>query len=175
MSDYVSEDGEWVYFRPESPLGEPFDAPSSLSARQIKRRLSVEEYNRLLATALGPFPDGAARLGGDLNYEQMDRDGIKSRHKVGVVARVEIGGPRLGLPGPPSYSYNVRFDVDGTGYTRRVPISQWLAPGTTDRFLIYIGADKSSVHDFDLVLRFNDSQQIESKRVNLAIFISRPD
>jgi hypothetical protein len=168
-------DKEWVYFPAESPLGDLFDDTTRLTAGKGARRLPVAAYEGLFAKALGPFPDGVARLAGQLDYVQTDHNGAKSRHTIGVMARVEIGGPGLGLPRPPSYSYNVRFDVDGVDYVKRVPISQWLAAGATDRFLLFIGADKSSVHDFDVVLRYNDSEHIQSRAIHLALFISRPD
>ena len=175
LSESEGGDKDWVYFPSASSLGDVFNDTTQPRTKQNLRRLPFTEYNDLLAKALGPFPDGAGRLTGRLDYGQTDYNGTKSRHTIGVMARVEIGGPCLGLPGPPSYSYNVRFEVDGVDYMKRVPISQWLGAGATDRFLLFIGAERSSVHDFDLVLRYNDSQQIESRAVHLALFISRPD
>lgn len=167
-------DKDWVYFPLESELGTFFNRASQQGEENL-RRLPITEYDGLVAKAFGPFPDGVGRLIGRLDYGQADQNGERSRHSVGISARVEIGRPGLGLPGPPSYSYNVRLEVDGSDYQRRVPISQWLAPKTTDRFLLYVGADKSSVHDFDLILRYNESNEIRSRPVHLSLFISRPD
>ncbi|WP_317110838.1 hypothetical protein [Chroococcidiopsis sp. SAG 2025] len=76
---------------------------------------------------------------------------------------------------PPSYSYNVRFPVEGKNYKKIVPISHAVGVGTTDRLLFCIAADKSSLHDFDLVLRYNNSEQIQSETIELELFRSKLD
>jgi len=75
----------------------------------------------------------------------------------------------------PSYSYQIRFEVDGEDYSRTVPISHVLRRGEADRLLFHIAAEKSSIHEFDLTLRYNETEKVRSGPVRLELFLSRLD
>jgi len=177
--------GYGVYFGEESELGEPFDdsdldLPSDLrpyvnQGRPLTRRMPWSEYRSLEKRSLGTFPDREALIVGELEYGQTDFEGYKTRQTNKLKAVVVLGEMPPGAPLPPSYSYQIRLEVQGEGYTRTAPISHSLGVGTTDRFVIFVAAEKSSTHEFDIVFRYNESEQLESRPVKLELFLSRLD
>ena len=177
--------GEGVYFGEESQLGEPFDdsdldIPSGQrryvnDGRPLTRYMPWSQYKALYKQSLGAFLDYEALIVGEVEYGQTDPDGNKSCRTNKLTAVVSLGGPPEGDPMGPSYSYQILLEVEGEDYTKTVPISHSLGAGSSDRFLIVVAAEKSSVHEFDLVLKYNESEQLESKPVKLELFLSRPD
>jgi len=169
----VGKSAGWVYFDEQSSFGEPFEEPVLYFHNRRRMRDSV--YQALRKEALGPFPDGRAVVVGELTYTQTDTEGHQSRQTNGLTVPVSIFEPGAGAPAPPTFSYNVRFRVDADDYYVPVPISQAIGAGESDRFLIQIAADKSSLHDFDLLLRYNDTETLISIPVRLELFLSRLD
>jgi hypothetical protein len=133
------------------------------------------EYKTLKNKSLGPFSDGKAFIVGKLEYGQTDPNGNKSRHIHTVTAPIQLGEPIAGAPMAPSYSYQIRLEVEGEDYTRKLPISHALRKGATDRILLVIASKKSSIHEFDLTLRYNETEQLKSRPVKLELFLSRLD
>jgi hypothetical protein len=178
-------DGYGVYFDEDGELGEQFDdsdldlpsyvRPHVNEGRPLTRRMPWSGYWLLENQSLGTFPDREALIVGELEYGQSDSEGNKSRRTNKLTAVVILGEEPEGAPQPPSYSYQIRLEVEGEQYTRTIPISQSLRARKTDRFLIFVAAEKSSVHEFDLVLRYNESEQLESRPVKLELFLSRLD
>jgi hypothetical protein len=162
-----------VYFDKNSIFGEPFEDPDSFWTNA--KRMRQSEYDALQRDALGPFPNGYATLIGELSYSYTDLDGHEARQRNHITTPVSIFGPGAGAPAPPTFSYNVRLRVDGGGYDVTVPISQSIGPGETDRFLLHIAAEKSSLHEFDVLLRYNDTAEIVSRPIKLELFLSRLD
>jgi hypothetical protein len=179
------ETGEGVYFSEESQLGDPFDdSDLDISSdvrryvndgRPLTRYMPWSQYTDLYKQSLGAFLGCEALIVGEVEYGQTDPDGNKSRRTNKLTAVVNLGGPPEGIPMAPSYSYQILLEVEGKDYTRTVPISHSLGAGSSDRFLIVVATEKSSVHEFDLVLKYNESEQLESKPVKLELFISRAD
>jgi hypothetical protein len=125
---------------------------------------------------IGPFAeDGMAVVAGILEYSQTDPDGACTRHSNPLRALVSFGESGAGAPVPPSYTYRARLRADGRDYRVSVPISQALAAGEADRFLLTIAADRSSVHDLTLALLYNDGERLDCGAVGLELFISTED
>ena len=64
-------------------------------------------------------------------------------------------------------SYNVELQTEGENYEIVVPISQPVEAGKVDRFILWLGAEKSSQHDFSLRLKFNNKAEINSSKIHL--------
>jgi len=163
----------WIYFDKRSTFGEFFNDPDSVF-RNCKR-MRESDYEELRREALGPFPNGGALVVGELEYTQLDSEGCESRQTYNFSVPVSIFGPAPGAPRPPTYTYNVRLKVDADSYTVTVPISQSIGAGKVDRFLVYIATDKSSLHEFDVLLRYNETEEIISRPIKLELFLSRLD
>lgn len=178
LRNHRATGSQWVYFDEDSELGEPCLVDGSDLGFKWKgigkkqKRLLRTEYKAMEKEALGPFAYEKPIILGELEYVQMDSEGNKSRKMIRVMDVVNISR-QLEAQLEPSFSYNVRFQVEGENYKKIVPISHALGVGTTDRFLFYVAADKSSLHNFDLVLRYNDSEQIQSKPIELELFLPR--
>jgi len=76
------------------------------------------------------------------------------------------------MPLPPSYFYNVKFETDCDNYSITISVSQALKPKEHDRFVVTIGIDKSSYHEFDIELVTNLGTIVLPKTTLLA-FVSR--
>lgn len=76
------------------------------------------------------------------------------------------------MPPPPSYYYNVKFKTDEKGYDVYKSVSQVLKPKEYDRFVITVGLDKSSYHEFGIEVVTNLGTFIFPK-VTLLAFIPR--
>lgn len=171
-------DHRWVYLAAESELGEPLESP----VRWWDRRISPSGYAELRARALGPFGGGRAVLTGDLTYGCLDRDGKRVvmtnpiQVEYSFPEPVVIREPTAGAAAPPSSHYRTRLRTDGRDYEVVVPISHTLLPGEPDRFLIGMAAERSSIHDFTLTLRYNgDEEVVATTPVSLDLFVSRND
>ena len=88
-----------------------------------------------------------------------------------MAAVFSFGQQPYGLPRPPSWTYEVKLRTQGHDYHVAVPISQALAVGEADRFLITIAAEQSSQHDFTLTLLYNDTEAINCGSIILKLFI----
>ncbi|MEU5726070.1 hypothetical protein ABZ783_30180 [Micromonospora sp. NPDC047738] len=138
-------------------------------------RLDRAEYETLRRRALGPFPDGHVELAGTLQYDQAEIDGSHTRRTNAIRSAISLNEPLAGAPLPPSHEYLVQLRSDGKNYIETLPVSHSLAPGESDRFLISIAADRSSVHELSLQLRYNDDRVVASGPINLTLFRSTAD
>jgi DNA-binding winged helix-turn-helix (wHTH) protein len=139
------------------------------------KRMHWSEYQILEKQCLGPFSDRRAFIVGELEYGQTDPEGNKSHQIHKVTAPIWLTEPMDGAPMAPSYSYQICLEVEAEEYTRKVPISHVLKRGETDRVLLVIAAERSSIHEFDLTLRYNEIEQLKSTPVVLELFLSRLD
>lgn len=112
---------------------------------------------------------------GELKYRQFEVDGSITAVSNSIAVPVYLGTPGSGAPAPPTYDYSVALRPAGERYSVTVPISQALAAGETDRFLFTMGADKSSFHEFSLLLRYNGREELRSGPISLEIFRPRTD
>jgi hypothetical protein len=116
------------------------------------------------------FSGPAAVASGVLEYSQTELDGSRSRRANPVTMRFVFGESPLGAPMPPSWTYQVKLRPDGRDYTVTVPVSQVLAAGEADRFLFKVAADRSSLHQFDLILGYLGGE-LEPVPVTLELFV----
>jgi hypothetical protein len=66
---------------------------------------------------------------------------------------------------------NYKFATHKDNYQVVLPeISHSLTPGEADRFLVYIEVEKSSIHYFDIILMYNNSEQLKSQDIKLELF-----
>ena len=150
------------------------DEVTVVDASGHETKMSEKDYSARRSSFLGPFKKGGAVVSGEISYTSRSSQGGSRRRAVKFSTIVWIFDENLaGAAMPPSFQYGTRLEVEGTNYTRRVNISHELKPGTTDRFGIKIGVDKSSSHKIHLQLVSNGSQVTDAGRIDLDIFVPR--
>jgi hypothetical protein len=133
--------------------------------------LNKQDIDERVRKAFGPFPEGVAKVVGEIIYRDPRQNG-ESR-SIKFVNRVHLGEKGPGAPAPPSFTYNVKLEVNGSDYEKRMPISQALKPGEFDRFTIRVAADSSSDHRFRLRLVYNKGRFVQSPPVELNLFMPK--
>ena len=155
-----------------------FDYESIDSAQEDRfvrtQELPRADYERFLRKAAGRFYKSCPCLAGLLEYDEMSRDGSVVHRTESVFALLDFRPHGPGAGAPPSNEYHIKLDVEGDDYVRKLPISQVLKAGESDRFLIQVAADRSSFHDLTFALRFNNDEVVEAP-VHLELFCSRLD
>lgn len=132
-------------------------------------KMNEQQYRERLKKAYGPFVTGSALFIGELSY--ADPSNPSKRKSLKLVNQIVFGEPGVGAPRPPSFRYNVKFEVEGRNYTQEVALAQELKPQEADRFTIRIAADKSSFHRFKLRLIYNNGKVITSPPITLGLFM----
>jgi hypothetical protein len=137
-------------------------------------------YRRELAAvsrALTPFGLDPERnvevpVKGEISYSQ-GRAGAP--RLVRFSARVPATHPLgLGDYQPPTARYRaVQLATDDRTYERRVPLSQSVRAGSTDRFEILVYAARSSRHDLRIRLVYGNGESILSQPIRLDLFVPR--
>jgi hypothetical protein len=90
------------------------------------------------------------------------------------IAYIPISFPiGLGDGEEPTMSYDVLLDLNKKNYEIVIPISHSLKAGEVDRFLIRLGALKSSVHRLRAKVVFNNNKEVVSNPINVSLFIPR--
>jgi pimeloyl-ACP methyl ester carboxylesterase len=138
-------------------LEEAFEADSDYPSDLVKR---IEEAaNRTkLVTAVG-----------EVSWtESIDGP----RKACPFTTDIYIGARRYGLPGPPSYIYDLQLKSDATSYIDTVPVSQVIMPGSTDRFQIALYCDTPSEHSFTVTLKSTEGVVL-STEIALEVFMPR--
>ena len=190
LQEFSRSDRQYIYFPPANSIAHPFQ--QSDQAINGEKRLSRGEYKSLLKGALGSFQNGKAIIVGELNYVETNYEGHKIqrtnqlKHVVNVHTRtplIEEEGQTA--PADPSSRYiigfenqeenynkvNYKFATHKDNYQVVLPeISHSLTPGEADRFLVYIEVERSSIHDFDIILMYNNSEQLKSQDIKLELF-----
>jgi hypothetical protein len=135
-------------------------------------------YNigRAMRRALGPFTSGEIAVVGTLEFTQAEPDGSRSRRVHPYRGIIDFSLPPLDVPRPATAArHQVRLRADGDGYTVATQISQSLTPGQTGRFTVALGADRSSVHDLTIDLRYNGAERLDCGAVALELFRPRAE
>ena len=97
----------------------------------------------------GAFQDGVGTVIGKIDFLAPTIDGQAEKRTIAFwtpVCFIESGG--RGVLAPMSYTYQSQFEVGMSRYQRRVPLSQEVKSGDTDRFSAKIAVKKSSRHRF---------------------------
>ena len=197
LQEFSTSDMEYIYFPPENSIAYPFE--QSNKAIPKKKRLSKTEYESLLKRAIGCFQNGKAFIVGELNYVETNYEGYRFqrtnqlKHLVNLTKKTPLYEKFLyrepsrasAPPAPPSSEYSIGFENQEENYNKvnykfathkdnyqvvLPEISYSLTPGEADRFLVYIEVEKSSIHDFDIILIYNNSEQLESQDIKLELF-----
>ena len=128
-----------------------------------------------LRQAVRPFTGQHVTVFGELDYSSRTLNGRVARRRLKFVSSMILVQPACAVAPALMVSavYNVRLEVSKRGYTRTVPIQQYLKPGDVDRFEIVVDVEKSSLHQFRLRLRTNDGHEFRSKPISLSIFVPR--
>jgi hypothetical protein len=120
----------------------------------------------------GPFHSGRAKVFGEIYYEGINVKGDISKEKVQFETEVdfrEFDGEGV----PDGKIYDVELESDKSNYVKTVSISQGTKTGDFDRFNIKIAAPKSSRHQFDLLLLYNNNKQFIIPNISLNYFMPR--
>jgi hypothetical protein len=139
------------------------------------RELPRADYEHFLQIASGRFYKSRPCLAGVLEYDEKSKDGSIVHHSLSTFAVLDFarsGG--FGAGAPPSNDYHIKLAVEQTDYVRKLQISHALKAGESDRFLIQVAADRSSIHDLTFALRFNNDEVVEAP-VHLELFCSPID
>jgi hypothetical protein len=138
----------------------------------LERRMTESEYQAWYEELLGPFKDEAGTLSGEIEFEQAGKGGV--RQTVSFSAPAHLANlNRVGIPRPPTYSYDSAFEAHKTGYQRRVQISQSVDPGEADRFLVRVAIPRSSTHRFCATLRDVRGVVWQSIPIEMNCFVPR--
>lgn len=139
-------------------------------------KMTESEYEALLKSAYGPFYSGSALIFGRIEYDSVEKSGRIER-KVNDFTSIMSLDPILesGVPVYPSKKYDAKFKVSGNDYEVKVPVSHSIKPKGEDRILFQIASDKSSFHEFNLSLVFNNSEELLSDPISLDLFLCRRD
>jgi hypothetical protein len=109
---------------------------------------------------------------GVLDYEQTEPDGSVTRRSLRLRAGMRFGIARVeAMHIEPTHHYHAPLRADGQDYEIRVPVSQALVVGESDRFRFVIAAERSSLHDFHLALLDTEGGELTCGRVSLEIFV----
>lgn len=112
---------------------------------------------------------------GSLSFEGRSAEGRRVRQTVAFAVDVYVTPPDgLGAPGfGPTGEYTLELDTDGADYTVTHSISQPLKPKDVDRFVLWVGAEKSSAHVLTVVLRYGEGGEVRSRPVRLDYLMPR--
>jgi len=194
LQEFSRSDRQYIYFPPANSIAHPFE--QSDQAINGEKRLSRTEYKSLLKGALGSFQNGKAIIVGELNYVETNYEGhkIQRTNQLKHFVNLSIKTPptdesyknfkRYGASAPPSSKYSIgfenqeeysyktrhRFATQEDNYQVFLHVSHSLTPGEADRFLVYLEVEKSSIHDFNIILMYNNSEQLKSEDIKLELF-----
>ena len=112
---------------------------------------------------------------GALTFEWRDAGGTRVSETVLFTVDVAITPPEgLGAGGfDPTGDYTLALRTKGAGYRVVQAISQPLAPKSFDRFILWVGAERSSRHRMRVVLRYNEDEEVRSPAVELDYLMPR--
>jgi len=193
LEEFSGSDVKYIYFPPGNSIAHTFEQPDQ-AVSEVKRLLRAE-YKSLFKRASGCFENGKAIIVGELNYVEKNYEGHKFqrtnqlKHFVDLTKNTPLTQKKvndeLGAPIPPSFEYSIGFENQEENYNKvnykfathkdnyqvvLPEISYSLTPGEADRFLVYIEVEKSSIHDFDIILMYNNSEQLKSQDIKLELF-----
>jgi hypothetical protein len=124
-------------------------------------------------------PDGIyARFSGVLDYDWQDANGQlqQNSHPLSVRFRLARFRPETGCgeggSGLQQVSTNLTLRLDQSAYRLPFPIFGAVSPGFVQTWRLLIDAEKSSFHDFSIVLQLADGREVRSRPISLTYFRS---
>lgn len=129
------------------------------------------EYPKVLSDAIiaSAEQSGSVLAAGRISWMKPNEDEVCY---CDFSTRVFVGQPAVGLPGPPTCSYDLQIKSDGANYSETVPVSQYIKPGENDRFQIVIFCESPSSHRFRCVLRSTTDVVFTSPMISMDYFVT---
>lgn len=138
----------------------------------IETVMTLDDYQAAIKRCLGPFQDEVGTVIGQINFTEsstMQNYAVRFRALVYIFNK-----NRLGIFKPPSAVYNVQLEMIGKNYQRQLlDFSHEIKPGESDRFLIKLGINQTSIHRLRVMFRNVDGQAIHSPWISLHCFVPR--
>jgi hypothetical protein len=133
-----------------------------------------QDYENKRMGFLGRFKDGGAIVYGFLDFVGPNIEGRAERSSVRFSTIIWLYNKYAFAEWvPPTYKYHVKLSIDEKHYEKSVQVSQSLKPGDSDRFIIRVGVDKSSLHKFRLKAVYNNGAILISPPIVLRVFVPR--
>lgn len=155
---------------------EPFDGAET--CKSVNVPLSVDELKRFDMVRKSPHDSPsymrACRrapmcVRGNLSYSGEDNRNYTYKFKTFVYLRE----PGVGMPAPPSYTYDIFLKAGRSGYVVTRDLSQEIKPGQTDHFLLRIATDMSSSFFLKLDIKDVKGNARWSGDVDMEAFVPR--
>lgn len=116
----------------------------------------------------------AINVVGTLTYNWSQNDENKSRSVDFEVLVNVTPSEGFGAGGfEPTGLYDAELQTDASNYSVSVPVSQPISAGGFDRFVIWLGAEKSSKHNLTVTLQYNAEHEISTQTIDLDYFRPR--
>lgn len=146
-----------------------------INAAWTEQQIQWDDFQDELRFAKGEFAElEQVLIEGVLSYDQPTAGGLFERKDVRFTVNIPITPPEgLGSVEPASGTYDVMLDVDRAGYTVVRSLSHSIKKGAVDRFLVRVGAKKSSSHKFKVRLVLTGGEELTPQAVRLSLFIPR--
>ena len=117
---------------------------SGLPSRWIEE---VKSQHRPDENLMKPF-SGLAYVAGSLSYSWHGQNGSTESNTVRFRVNVPLSYGPLGGPEPVAGRYEAMLRSDARDYSISVPVSHQIDPATSKRFLVRLGAPRTSRHPF---------------------------
>jgi hypothetical protein len=156
-------------------LGVDVETIQRINADWSEQKIQWDDFQDELRIAKGSFAAlENVSINGVLTYDQPTSGGLLERKDVRFSVEIPITPPEgLGGAALATGTYDVMLDLDRDSYTVVHSLSHSIKKGAVDRFLIRVGAKKSSFHKFKVGLVLTGGEELTSQDINLSLFIPR--
>lgn len=137
-----------------------------------EERIPTSQLETRWEACLGRFRAEVGTLAGEISFSAGNDLSFASVVKFSAPVYL-TNRNRIGIPRPPTYKYDLRFESQGSNYQKRAQISHSLDPGETDRFTIRIAVAQSSFHRFRATLRDVSGLTWSSLPIEMNCFVPR--
>jgi hypothetical protein len=120
--------------------------------------------------------DLVVRIVGILDYTWDDNTGKERKASSPFSIKLPLGVLKQDLEVGEGGSREIvtrkaqQLKLDAASYRIPVTFATTLAPGRTSRLILPIDAEKSSVHDFKIIVQLSDGREIKSRPINLQFY-----
>jgi len=137
-----------------------------------EEHLTKGELDSEWARCFGQFDTEVGTLVGEIAFSTA-----AATHEARTVrfcaAVYLVNKNRLGIPRPPSYTYDTSLSSDQLNYQRRVAVAHTLQSSEADRFTIKVAVEQSSFHRFHAVLVDVSGLEIRTPTIEMECFVPR--